>query len=1229
MVGKTTRRYWDPLWLRKPVLFTFMALFIVLSVSLILLWHFANRYDGIPLALTTNHYAWTYGPTAVLTVVVSLWRQVNYCAMVSQPWQELHDGPQEAEKTVLLDYVWPLQMISFLKALRNRHLAVATSILILTLLKLVMVISTTLFVLGTRSLSQEIRVHRLTKFDAAKFLNALQREKYQLTKNVNWDYANMQQSYRNTTPPLAISTAFTNYSIDSEVPGSAITASVQVDVFQANVTCEIATVNLSPPDSSGWSYATLNTPSCKIRTRDIPEGNCTETRRYFLSTMSACQDTTNDYQHVILTVEISPPSSSTPTPHNPFSSICDAGVRRMAAISCDLEYSIYQGVVHGPALDTSRIDSLQVQEKKQGHIGNVTGWELLYARWNEIDPNVIALDSVSFTYAEDPDLLSLLVNSRTIKADTFDALLDAVSLQSRAEEVLAGVSHQVMRRYLLLPDDTETSGSINFTGQRLYIRTVVLWTMVGLLVAMSCLVAIVIAYTKPGVTPQSPATIASTAYVMSRSPAMDRLLRECSAMRLSGMRKVLANYHFLIAHDRVGMPRIEVIEVTRPEISPEPPSWLRRKWKSFRLRPTKQVVDAKEKGKRPWMPYSGRSHAITLTLILPTITIVALEVLWYLSENNEQFVTVSSDSNIATYAIRYGSTAVALLISTLFNSLDFAITSIAPFSALTAGDATAEHAMLFAVVGDLPPVALYKAILQMHIGVALSLVASTVGSLLTIAISGLWFDTTIEISRDVTVDVQSAWNINFDRESSVDNDTINYFDGLENGSPDEATLIWDNVVLPRIGNPQPSITSEFREILDDSTVQYDITVPAIRPSLDCSVLPPSSITFNESMIDGNALCYGEFNITAQLVAGCSSLSSAGASNYVRFALTTFAIPDEGKTWFGYLHDLPVIASSDGAPLEGCPSLGAVFGTYEYLNSQSKFDITPLICTQRLQWVEVNATYPGNLSSLFAPNLTTNLRLNSTPARSITDTQTGSSSLSMNISAPFERLEWIRLQDPFFDIFFEHLITGPSPEKLLGRENSDALRSAMNDLYQRFMVHVIDRQWRSSVGHGNVTPPNSNGRVARGTRTATVLRLKLSKASKILLQSLLSTMVVLGGLAWWCVDLRVLPRNPYPIASSMALFAGSRLIQGSSQNLRSMQGHQNIIKRKPLIVLKGKRFRLGWWKHLDAGARNGLESDSTSRTGSLKEDRRFGIDVEDTNEAGSSASVAPINILKRR
>ncbi|KAI0185467.1 hypothetical protein EV127DRAFT_373032 [Xylaria flabelliformis] len=1080
MIDQPKSVYWRPLWLRKAVLFAFMATFIMLALGLILIWHLVYIYDGIPLTLTTNHYAWTYGPTAVLTVIVSLWRQVNYCTMINQPWQELHNGPQQASKTVLLDYIWPLQVTSFITALKNRHLAVATTILIFVLLKLVMVISTTLFVLGNSTLSQGISIKMQTKFDASKYLNLLYSGYFDFGKTDSvWDYSILREQYRDVAPPVELSTAFTNYSITSNIPEGASKASTQVDIFQINVTCEVATVRWSQDGPATRFNLTLSAPSCEIGTIDIDAWYhneiCPPIARYFQSRSVHCGSrdsadlvdfadladaalngsyaANDEYRRVFIAAESDLSNMSTPTPDF---NLFDIHVRRAAAVSCYLEYSINRGNAHGPAFDTTKIDSLQMIEGAKSRIDNFTNMQFLDAVFNSLTGGqAITHSSVVPLMSDDMILFGLLADSKTITNGTFDTLLDASLLQNQAEKHIAGFSHQLMRRFFLLPDNTASSGFVDYTEQKLY-----------------------------------------------------------------------------------------------------------RKWESISSKRTKHLTDLNLRGKEVWIPFSGRWHAISLTIILPTITIVVLEILWYLSENNEHFAIVSSDSSINSYAIRFGLTAIALAISTLFSALDFSIATMSPFSALAAGDATPERTLFFTIVGDLPPVALYKAIYHMHLGAGLSLVASSVGNLLTVVVSGLWFDTAIQLSRESVAEVQSGWNISFAAGRHASNDTVNFFDELQHGGSDQVAFIWDSIVLPIIGDPQSSITSEL--IDKNQTLQYNIAVPAIQPYLKCTLLPQSAIAIHHSE-NGQPR---EFKVTALLPAGCNSYSSS--------------------------------------------------------------NMTALICTQYLQSVEVNISYPGSLSTLFAPNITADVHLNS-PPKNIFDVQSGSPSIFESIADPFSSLDVSRIIDQFtdFDEFFRLLTGDPwgiDREKLLGSGNVETLISAINGLYQKFMVHVIDREYRSTTGGGNIPIPN--GGVVKGTVTMSISRLKINRTSKIILQAFLGTMVVFGGLAWWSVDLRVLPRNPYPIASTMALLGGSRLVGGSSQTVSGENPEQPMkIRRKPLVVMKGKRFRLGWWE--DPNAEAGSTSDSNSQLGQSSTRKRFGIDVEDTDKAASSTALNTLTIHRRR
>jgi hypothetical protein len=97
---------WNPTWLSTASLFGFVMIFTVLAIALVLLWHYSSDSGGFAL-ITSNHYSWTYGPTAILVVIVSLWRQVGFLCKALTPWDELRNGDATAAKSLLLDYISP------------------------------------------------------------------------------------------------------------------------------------------------------------------------------------------------------------------------------------------------------------------------------------------------------------------------------------------------------------------------------------------------------------------------------------------------------------------------------------------------------------------------------------------------------------------------------------------------------------------------------------------------------------------------------------------------------------------------------------------------------------------------------------------------------------------------------------------------------------------------------------------------------------------------------------------------------------------------------------------------------------------------------------------------------------------------------------------------------------------------------------------------------------------
>lgn len=126
---------WLPFWLSKPVLICFLLLFASLLIALILVYYANLQRNGFHVAASTSPYSWTYGPTAVLVILVGLWRMVDFYCKSLTPWDELRHGPVVASRSLLLDYLSPLQLSSLLKALGNGHVAVMSTIMGFIILK--------------------------------------------------------------------------------------------------------------------------------------------------------------------------------------------------------------------------------------------------------------------------------------------------------------------------------------------------------------------------------------------------------------------------------------------------------------------------------------------------------------------------------------------------------------------------------------------------------------------------------------------------------------------------------------------------------------------------------------------------------------------------------------------------------------------------------------------------------------------------------------------------------------------------------------------------------------------------------------------------------------------------------------------------------------------------------------------------------------------------------------
>jgi hypothetical protein len=72
--------YWNPIWLRKPVLAAFALVNFSCLLAIVALYLVSNSRHGLSHQNSNNHYTWKYGPTASKSTWVNSTTNANSCS---------------------------------------------------------------------------------------------------------------------------------------------------------------------------------------------------------------------------------------------------------------------------------------------------------------------------------------------------------------------------------------------------------------------------------------------------------------------------------------------------------------------------------------------------------------------------------------------------------------------------------------------------------------------------------------------------------------------------------------------------------------------------------------------------------------------------------------------------------------------------------------------------------------------------------------------------------------------------------------------------------------------------------------------------------------------------------------------------------------------------------------------------------------------------------------------
>ncbi|KIV81827.1 hypothetical protein PV11_03979 [Exophiala sideris] len=1195
-------KHWEPIWLHVGVLSA--AVFAsTLTIAILLLLELLSRKDNGLTLHTTNHFSWTYGPTAVLTMFVAVWRQVDFYCKTLTPWAVLRRGNASAAQSVLLDYTSSLQVVSFHKAIRNKHVVVLTTITGFVVLKLITLASTGLFFPDIVYLSpQQVSLSKVTKLDGSLY-NSTENQGLFDPSIAYTAFAVMAKglAYADGT---AENLVYENTQFDSISGPSAATIVTSVNALIPTFQCQSApvTVHLQlANDTEPHPKDTLELlfPECTLRnggngtsvyalnpqTTVCPERQLSPLLQQIDCVNQTSSDDPENWQ-VLTLADFRYQQNFTNTTDVLLGDSVQAtswstGVQQVTGIACLAGLSMqnvqlsYDFRTEPPTIS---VEVLPGENNTQ--LGGFSGYDLGVLTTSALTAGADMFGNLIDNQAalEYPNALFKMMAA--ISGGTYEDLLDESTMILAAQKVFQQIAIQAVAKNLVGDDNSDVTGSFVESEERLNINNVSLWLMLSGSLVMAVLACIVLFYRPRDVYPRNPDTIGSVAQLVTASCDFQDALKYVGHHGDSELKRRLQCSTFGLQSeiDAGGHETLKVkVSTAAPTEHDEDIDY-------------RQLM---QKRRKWWSPLTIKRWMLIITLLLPAVTLVLLEILQRLSNGHKGFVAVSASSAASLTAYtRFMPALWMLLVATLVNSLDFNVVVLAPFNVLWSASSKQQAKGIPNSLSGLPsPFVLWKSVQNRSWGAFCSSVAALLGSILTIIVSGLYTVQSLSLSQDVSLNRLDQFTTTWLNSVLNDSSAAVISSLTESLGLDYPQFTYDELALPtlQLGDTQYSVnpSSQAQQLLQ-------IQLPALRSDLFCVQLAPEAMNVTASFESQIQTANAFVSATASLPATCPYGGSSGNLTSIQLDWS-FTLRGNSSS-VGKLIDLHVgpfdaVFASSAGELEpntqpdnppDCPSLAFIYG-YADANDPSRTSITTLMCYQYIDQLQTNVTFtwpdlaiPGQ--SAPSVNESSAKRLSSGPAGQ-TEFQFR---LQLHMDDEFSSFNQSAANttmtdgsDPPLDNFFQGMLFGRTPldpSLLASNGSSDVSQvfGSIRGLYRRYMAQAISGNMRvpvvskSSADTSNVTGTLFNAQLQP--------RIVQNNTAKIILQILLGLIFVLAALAIYLTRLHeILPFNPCCIAGIAALFARSRMC-----NLDDSLG-KDIMENDRRGLSNGRwSFRLGWW-----------------------------------------------------
>ncbi|KAF3020915.1 hypothetical protein E8E14_001823 [Neopestalotiopsis sp. 37M] len=1123
---------WRPSYLRRRVLSIFCFTFAVVLLALELLLGISQTNNGIATGRHSEHYAWTYGPTAFLTILAAAFSRVEYQNKLIAPWARLAKGSPQADKTLLLDYVSPVQLWTVYTSCANRDFAVAASTIVSLLIKILIVLSTGLITLSaTRINVNSIPVDVQSKFidDNAQLLSANSLPYYMMEYSISG----------NLTYPAGLSKDFAFQSVQPKTSDAA---------GEIQVTVEALTSSLLWKRVWGISRFNITATSrdCELNTEfegPSPVGAEDVARPTLLGRLiqGQCAGTSKDDGKRVLVL---------------FAHLNNTDLTSSTQLSCQPTYKIVNVNLVQNASDVHSVSPSPSNWSRT--LSHVSPWNIMQAHFDAYENTIVTGD-----YSSTIDIGQSQVDVDTYTRSLYGSQLDPnadISLlddENLLEKIATDYYRQfgaiIARTSLMGATSDEALGTGIINENRLFVQDWAVHWMTGLVAASLLLTLLAMAMTPSrSVVPRNPTTFPEMAVLISQSFDLLDTLQDHGDAHKKSLHRALQGLSFQTEATKVTgsghTSRFEIQETITSTTSDKP-----------------NFQQSTSTHPHPWGLHHASRFALCLTLLAIVIT---LELVLRKSDRENGL------GNVGDWVyVHYSWTLLpGLLFGTLsliFSSIDCTVRAVVPYTMLRDMVETPAFKILDLLDMSVPN-AIYREAKLRHVGALATTGTLLIASFFTIISASLYQAVSIESTSPATLLVTNSFPYLDPEPGAFIPDYNNFKEGVQTasmvlvGNQSYPKFTYESIAFPHY-LPSSQVSS------NSSTVLFNSVIPAIRPRLDCrryDITSFQTAQWNESSVN-----YLGINVTEEL---CDSWYS----------------PDHGQ--IAILSNVSFFGI--GTPQYGigsCSDFVYIWGQLDQSNEPQLSHAAALGCNQSYDSIDVNVSFVGTdlaIDTQRPPEVLADSAKNSTVSLGFWTMSHTYDHLLHMVSSTNNSL------DPFFSLLTTSrwaipvsMLGDPTKSDVV-----DAAIRYQSGIVWAQMLNV-NRQpantTNATLGDSPLGVPNGNDArsfAANVTDPNGPVRVVQDATSTRILEALLLMALGLQILSWIYIPrANVLPnRSPTTIANMAALLAGGNVLEllpENAQDLSSSEIEKSLGQRK---------FWVGWGTRPDVeGLMRGNENEN--------------------------------------